>query len=355
MNKNTYEKFGIEARWVFTDESGQQLSANMFELLKAIDSMGKLTAAAQHCGLSYRHAWNQLQHWEAFFGVALVHLQKGRGAQLSSFGEKLLWAQKRIDAKLEPELENITSEINLHIRALNPDSAAPLKINASHGYAVALLTEHIESPSLKLTFTSAEDALRSLSAGECDLAGFHVPESDSDLQRIDAFDRYLSDRNFGLIRFIQRRQGLMVTTDNPLGIRQISDLARENVRFVNRQQSSGTRFLFDQFLERAGIKTEHINGYTSEEFTHSAVAAHIAAGMADVGFGVEQAARQFGLDFLPLCKEQYLFAYHKERIVSQRLESFIRQLQSAKIQKAIKALSGYQPLHCGERAECSEL
>ncbi|MBB6520043.1 substrate-binding domain-containing protein [Pseudoteredinibacter isoporae] len=355
MPKGVIEKFSIEARWVFTDEAGQQLNANMFELLKAIDSVGKLTAAAQHCGMSYRHAWNQLQQWESFFGVALVHLQKGRGARLSSFGEKLLWAQKRIDAKLEPELENISSEINLHIQALNPDSSEPLTINASHGYAVALLTEHIQSPSLKLTFTSAEDALRSLSAGECDLAGFHVPEKDSDLKRIPAFDRYLNNQEFGLIRFIQRRQGLMVTSDNPLGIRQICDLARDNIRFVNRQQSSGTRFLFDQFLERADIKAEQINGYTGEEFTHSAVAAHIAAGMADVGFGVEQAARQFGLEFLPLCKEQYLFAYHKERLASQRLASFIGQLQSVEIQQAIQALSGYQPSRCGELAECSEL
>jgi len=355
MNKSTYDKLTLEAQWIFSDGSGQSLGNHMFALLQAVEESGKLTAAAKMTGMSYRHAWNQLQQWEAFFGVALVELQKGKGARLSSFGEKLLWAKKRVDAKIEPELENIISEINLQLRDLKQDDDTPLRINASHGYAVALLTEHIQSPSLKLRFTSAEDALRSLAADECDLAGFHVPENGSGLQRIHAFDHYLNEHEYGLIRFIQRKQGLILAAGNPHKISSLQDLSLQSVKFVNRQHNSGTRFLLDQFLQQQNLSPDQINGYTSEEFTHSAVAAHIAAGMAGAGFGVEQAARQFGLDFIALCREEYLFAYKKDALNLHIIKQFQQQLCTMDIQEAIKALSGYSPTACGEDIEFSEI
>ena len=39
----------------------------------------------------------------------------------------------------------------------------------------------------------------------------------------------------------------------------------------------------------------------------AAVAAYVASDMADVAFGVEAAARQFGLDFVRLLTEDYYF------------------------------------------------
>ena len=59
---------------------------------------------------------------------------------------------------------------------------------------------------------------------------------------------------------------------------------------------------------RPGVSCKGINGFNSAEFTHSAVAAYIASGMADVGIGVRTAAQRFNLEFIPLVRERYFFA-----------------------------------------------
>jgi putative molybdopterin biosynthesis protein len=48
--------------------------------------------------------------------------------------------------------------------------------------------------------------------------------------------------------------------------------------------------------------------YDTVEYTRSAIAAFVAGNMADVGFGLETAARRFGLEFIPLAQEHCLFA-----------------------------------------------
>jgi molybdate-binding protein len=86
------------------------------------------------------------------------------------------------------------------------------------------------------------------------------------------------------------------------------------VRFVNRQAGSGTRMLLEMMLERTASTFDAINGWNSAEFTHSAVAAYIASGMADAGIGMRTAAEQFKLGFIPLLRERYFFALHLDAL-----------------------------------------
>lgn len=341
-------------RWDFVDEVGVSLNTAMFDLLLALQTEGRLTAAAKQVGISYRHAWNQLKQWEAYFGLPLVTLHKGKGAWLTPLGEKLLWAQQRVRAQLEPELENIASDINLHIQTELAGDKPLLNVFASHGYAVALLPEHLKDLKFKLRFTSAEDALRSLSQGECELAGFHMPDASNGVEKIPAIKRYLNE-DYGVIRFIRRTQGLIVGKNNPKNIKTLADLTQANVRFVNRQSSSGTRHLLDQLLLAQGVDRAAISGYTNEEFTHSAVAAYVAAGMADAGFAVGQAATQFGLDFVPLCPEQYLFACRKSQLDQPLIKRFIDQIKNPEFIASVLELSGYEPDCCGELLEYWQL
>ena len=87
-----------------------------------------------------------------------------------------------------------------------------------------------------------------------------------------------------------------------------SVIARADVRFVNRQPGSGTLVLLDLTLCKIGIDPDRINGYALTELTHSAIAAFVAIDMADVGFGVQPAAPQFGLDFNAVVDDDYYFA-----------------------------------------------
>jgi molybdate transport repressor ModE-like protein len=105
----------IQPRWRFHQPDGSTLDPQGLALLQAVHDTGKLTEAAARVGYSYRHAWNLLGKWEAFFGSPLIELKRGKGARLAPLGEKLLWADQRIRARLSPQLDNLAGELELSL------------------------------------------------------------------------------------------------------------------------------------------------------------------------------------------------------------------------------------------------
>src|SRR3979411_2878051 len=97
----------IETVWRFHKEGSPQTAIEMLGILNEIRKTGKLTSAAHHARLSYRHVWNLVDQWSEFFGVPLVETQRGKGTKLTAFGEKLVWAGERMQARLGPQLENL--------------------------------------------------------------------------------------------------------------------------------------------------------------------------------------------------------------------------------------------------------
>ena len=97
----------IEPVWRFHKEGSPQTAVVMLGVLNEIRKTGKLTNAANHAGLSYRHVWNLVEQWSEFFGVPLVETHRGKGTTLTAFGEKLVWAGQRMQARLGPQLENL--------------------------------------------------------------------------------------------------------------------------------------------------------------------------------------------------------------------------------------------------------
>lgn len=358
------KKVQVVPTWSFRDSDGNQLNPQLFSLLQAIHETGKLTAATSQIGISYRHGWNLLNTWAAFFGLPLVEMQKGRGANLSVLGEKLLWAEQRVVARLEPQLDSLASELNLEIHRALEGVSPLLRVHASYGYAVALLPDFCDELQLDLQYKSAEDALISLNRGNCDIAGFHLPAQGlgegMEHPLFDAYIRHLKPRGHRIIRFITRRQGLMVKPGNPLNIQGLNDLSRKQVReqpvrFINRQKDSGTRALFDVLLKRAGISPKHVQGYEDEEFTHSAVAAFVASGMADAGMGVEPAARQFGLDFVPVSSENYLLVCNNKALQQEAVVRLLDVIRQQCFIDAVGNLPGYTADHCGEVVQLDKI
>ncbi|PRY62744.1 molybdate transport repressor ModE-like protein [Vreelandella songnenensis] len=349
------KKITVIPTWCFRDEAGNQLDLQLLRLLSAVYRRGKLTHAAADTGISYRHAWNLLRQGGEFFGVPLVELQRGRGAQLSALGEKLLWAEQRAMARLGPQLESLGSELNLAIAREQQGALSILRLHASHGFAVELLPRHLEALPLDLQYCSPQESLAALNRGACDVAGFHLPRGQVGAHVRSAYQGLLKPRQHRVIGFIARTQGLIVAAGNPLGIENITSLSAGGVRFVNRQVSSGTRSLLDCLLKEAGVSSRKVRGFEIEEYTHSAVAAYVAAGMADAGFGVEAAAQKFGLGFIPLATEDYLLACHHRSLKEPRFQGFLEVLRGEPFQNAVSGLPGYSPSRCGEIIEVADL
>lgn len=352
------KRIHISPAWSFHDNAGNKLNAQLFPLLNGIKQTGKLTEATKLASISYRHGWNLLDQATVFFGSKLVLLEKGRGACLTPLGEKLLWAEQRVAARLQPQMENLASELNIEIHKEMADISPVLRLHASHGYAVALLPEFAENFQLDLQYKTADEALAALSRNACDMAGIHIPADIRIEPLLERYRSHLKKRNYKgnykVIRFITRQQGLMIAPSNPKSIKDITDLSKSGVKFINRQKDSGTRALLDKLLSDNNITNTKINGYLEEEFTHTAVAAYVAAGMADVGFGVEAAAKQFGLDFIDVTSEHYLMIFHERSSEQAALIQFLVQIRSANFHKKVTELAGYSAQKCGNIESLSE-
>lgn len=199
----------------------------------------------------------------------------------------------------------------------------------------------------ELKYCGSAEALESLSAGNCDLAGFHVPLGEFEAVAVEHYRSWIDSRTHRLIVLATRRQGLMVAAGNPKKIYSVADLSRPDVRFINRQPGSGTRYLLDLMLERGGMEAKTIRGYEQCEFTHAAVAAFVASGMADVGFGVEVPAREFKLEFLPAHQERYLLACETRNLNAPHCREVLQTLQSDAYRAAVNALPGYRSQEAG--------
>jgi molybdate-binding protein len=225
-----------------------------------------------------------------------------------------------------------------------------IRVHASHGFAVAKLREFLDREpgiGVDLRYVSNQHSLVSLAQGACDLSGLHLPHGALRAQGIKAAREWLDPREDRIISFVTREMGLMVARGNPLRIASLDDLTGPKVRFVNRDHDSGTRLLFDQLLAANGIEESRINGAQQIEFTHAAVAAYVASGMADASFGVEAAARHFGLDFIRLLTEDYFFVCKRAFLDTGPMQRILEIIRSADFRAAVATLPGYVPSDTG--------
>jgi molybdate transport repressor ModE-like protein len=344
-------KIIIKPQWLLKDEgaSQQQSLPALLRLLAAIYEEKNLSKACRTVGVSYRHAWGLIKNGRQIFGVPLANFTRGQGATLTPLGEKLVWADKRIGARLSPILESLASEVEAEIERARADSKTILRIHASHGYAVAALRDFLvdRGATVELQFRGGADALMSLCQSNCELAGFHVPQGDLQAQTLEHYIKWLKPRRQRLINLVTRRQGIMVAKGNPKKIAALTDLARPGVRFANRQRGSGTRLLLELLLSREKLSSANISGFEIVEFTHDAVAAYIASGMADTGLGVETAARKFDLHFIPLVSERYFLACHVDAVKSHPVQEVVGILRSNEFRTLINDHHGLDSADSG--------
>jgi putative molybdopterin biosynthesis protein len=325
----------------------------LLDLLHAVREQGSISGAARALGLSYRHVWGALKEAEQTLGRELIIWEKGQRAQLTEFGQKLLWAERQAQARLAPHIEALRGDIERALSMAFDDNAHVLMLYASHDAALAALRQHSAAQGLHLDirFMGSVDAITALNAGRCLMAGFHTTERPAvNSVAAQAYRRQLKPGLHKLIGFAQRMQGLMVARGNPLGITGLHDLGRSGLRYINRATGAGTRVLLDELLQTHQINPASICGYDSQEPSHAAVAQAVASGAADFGLGIEVAALEKGLDFIPLVRERYHLVCLKSALTQAPVQALLRVLQSPGWQSALTRLPGYsvEPAQSGQ-------
>jgi molybdate transport repressor ModE-like protein len=330
--------------------AGKLVPPQLWSLVVALEHEGSLAGAARNCGFSYRHAWEMLRTAERVYGRPLAILERGRGARPSELARRLLAAHQQASKDTAGTLDRIAQATTRSLERTYARVPSALRVCASHDLALIELKHFCAhaSPALSidLQFRGSLEALNELTRGRCEVAGFHIhPGMPDDGQ----WRRLLEGRRLRLVILAERRQGLMVAASNPKGIRGLIDLTHKGIRFINRQAGSGTRMLVDRLLAHARAKPNAILGYDREEFTHLAVAATIAAGHADAGVGIEAAAAQYGLTFLPLATEAYHLAVRSAQFEREPIRILLHQLSSRALRRRVARLPGYRVERMGER------
>jgi putative molybdopterin biosynthesis protein len=353
--------------WTFDDAAREPVDARLLPLLAAIAATGSLSAAVSARGLSYRAAWGLLRTYEHRLGTPLVEFRRGRGANLSDAGTNLVDAQRRAEQKLARVLLALGVDFG-HAPASRRRGAPTLSVAASHDLALAALRELPASAlqlKLDISFMGSLHALQQFAEARVDAAGFHVAldarKEDHNENRMDKartlapFRRWLDARRDRLVCFVERDQGLILPQGNPARVRSFRDIAAKRLRFVNRQAGSGTRLLIERLLAQEQVSTDTLEGFSQEEFTHPAVAATVASGAADVGFGLRAAAAGRGLAFVPLVRERYYLAVRAAEIDAPGIASLLLMLRSPAFARLARSYPGYVPVRAGELAAVATL
>jgi putative molybdopterin biosynthesis protein len=201
--------------------------------------------------------------------------------------------------------------------------------------------------SLSSAHVGSLGGLVALRRGECHAAGTHLLDEESGDYNVSYVRRYVPGRRVRLVTLAHREQGLMVARGNPKAIKGFADLARPGVRFINRQRGAGTRVLLDYHLRLAGIAADTVEGYGREGYTHTEVAAAVAAGSADTALGIRAAATALDLDFVTVGQERYELAVLEDVAGEPVAERLLQAIGSAEFRRVLQGLPGYDARETG--------
>jgi len=229
-----------------------------------------------------------------------------------------------------------------------PKGNTPVVIfSGSHDLALEEIAEQLSKHVTILSLpVGSLDGLVNLRQGLCQISGAHILDETGEYNT-PTVRHLFPDRNVEMVTLAYRTQGLMLAAGNPKGIKNISDIAREDVKFINRNPGSGTRLWFDAEVKKQKIDAAQINGYDSSVKTHSEAALLISQNKADVSIGLQAAAHQHGLHFIPLFEERYDLVLPREN--EKTLSPLLDYLQTSAFRSGLNTLTGYNTSHSGKQ------
>ena len=212
---------------------------------------------------------------------------------------------------------------------------------------LARMVEKISGVEIVSAASSSKLALTWLSEGKVHIAGSHLEDPTTREFNLPFLRQEFPGDDFSVFTFARWEEGLVLKPGNPKSIQKVDDLARKNVKLVNRERGSGSRGLLDKLLETAGIEAHKVQGYDRIAYGHLAAAYCVLAGEADVCLATRSAARAFGLDFIPVHSERYDLVMRRKTSDLPSVKAFLDVLQRATLRRKLEILAGYDTSETG--------
>ncbi|MCX9084721.1 MAG: molybdopterin biosynthesis protein [Candidatus Methanoperedens sp.] len=198
---------------------------------------------------------------------------------------------------------------------------------------------------MKIINVGSTGGLSAIKNGIADIAGVHLLH-ESGVYNTPFLEKF-GIKDAVLVKGYLREQGLIIRPESNIG--QFEDII--NARFINRNTGSGTRVMTDLKLrEIARVRNisfegliSNIKGYHTQAKTHSAVAAAVKLGKADVGVGIRTAAELNGLKFIKIADEEYDFVIPKRLMETKEIQKFLEVIRSREFRLSLPpGLAAYE-------------
>ena len=249
--------------------------------------------------------------------------------------------------------EGLNAGTEVQVELLRPaeEIANTILFTGSNDLTIGVLDDQLRAqhPGLKISASNIGSlgGLVALRRGEAHMVGTHLLDPASGVYNLPDLKKQRLLTKSVVMNLVIREQGLIVPKGNPKKIKNLRDLTRKDVTFINRQPGAGTRVLLDYKLGKLRIKPERVKGYEREETTHMAVAVAIASGLMDTGLGVKSAAKALGLDFVPIEREEYDLVFQKDFFNGDTGQRLVAVIRSDAFKRAVEQLDGYDTTQTG--------
>ncbi|HIO30145.1 helix-turn-helix transcriptional regulator [Marinobacter salarius] len=249
---------------------------------------------------------------------------------------KLLFPRQRIDLWLMNHLEgdDAVSSPTPPVLAGSQDPLLEWAVKES-GAELALLCQ------------GSGDGVQRLIAGRAMLAGMHIWHAESRGYNDPVTLGLSGMRDLVLIRWAKRQQGLLLAADNPHRLARLEDIARPGIRLAHRQPDAGVSHLLQSLLARHRLDARNLTWATHPSLSEDDLALAIRQGEADVGVGIEAAARRQGLAFIPLQQEHFDLAMRRRHYFDPAMQRLLAFAGSERFVQRAEALGGYDIAELG--------
>ena len=195
--------------------------------------------------------------------------------------------------------------------------------------------------------SSSGGSLALLAAGLVHFAGIHLVSVDQAGGHGPLVARRFPGQEMALVHLCRWRQGIVVAPGNPLGLREVAQLGRPGLRVVRREAGAGAQRLIERLLGEAGLDPARVGGGGLAS-DHADVARRVRWGLADAGVAIEAAARDAGLDFLPLSEERFDLVLPSRRLGDAPVQRLLDTMQARAFRVDAEHLPGYDVSALGE-------
>ena len=156
---------------------------------------------------------------------------------------------------------------------------------------------------------------------------------------IPAVKKSFDKEPVALIEWAKRTRGLMYSSKLKRPIKSLADIG--DLRFQSRQPEAGSELVLTALLSKEGLHKSDLRSVEAIERSETDLAMAIAAGRADVGLGIEAAARQFQLEFTPLVVERFDLLVWRKAFFDPPFQKLVRFCESAPFRERAAVFGGY--------------